>query len=166
MTFQVEALGDHRLDAFTCGNAELDDWLRNHAKGATGQGTRTYVLVDEADVVVGYFAVAPHFLDRADAPQKIGRGAPRQMPAILLAKLALDQSLQGQGLGSDLLVFAIRTIVEAARRAGGRLVIVDAIDDAARRFYEHHDFVLLPGDDRRLVLKLSTAAKALGLDWP
>ncbi len=88
------------------------------------------------------------------------------MPAILLAKLALDQSVQGQGLGSDLLVFAIRTIVEAARRAGGRLVIVDAIDDAARCFYEHHDFVLLPGDDRRLVLKLSTAAKALGLDWP
>lgn len=99
-------------------------------------------------------------------PPKIERGAPRQIPAILLAKLALDQSVQGQGLGSELLIFALRTIVEAVRRAGGRLVIVDAIDDAVRRFYEHHDFQPLPGDDRRLVLKLSTAAKALGLDWP
>lgn len=165
MTLRVEALGDHRLDAFSCGNTELDDWLKYHARGATGQGARTYVLVDAADVV-GYFAIAPHFLERADAPPKIGRGAPRQIPAILLAKLALDQSVQGQGLGSELLVFALRTIVEAARRAGGRLVIVDAIDDAARRFYEHHDFRSVPGEHRRLVLKLSTAAKALGLDWP
>ncbi|MEJ7764394.1 MAG: GNAT family N-acetyltransferase [Acidimicrobiales bacterium] len=85
---------------------------------------------------------------------------------MLLAKLALDHSVQGQGLGSELLVFALRTIVEAARRAGGRLVIVDAIGDEARKFYEHHDFQSLPGDDRRLVLKLSTAAKALGIDWP
>lgn len=166
MTLRVEAVGDQRLDEFRCGNTELDDWLKRHARGATGQGTRTYVLVDEADVVVGYFAIAPHYLHRPDAPRKIGRGAPNQIPAVLLAKLALDQSVQGQGLGADLLVFALSTIVEAARRAGGRLVVVDAINDAARRFYEHHDFQPLPSDDRRLVLKLSTAAKGLKLDWP
>ena len=93
-------------------------------------------------------------------------GAPRQIPAILLAKLALDGSRQGQGLGSELLVVALQVIVEAARAAGGRLVVVDAIDDAAAAFYRHHDFTPLPGDPRRLVLKLSTAAKALGLTWP
>ncbi|MGI8684726.1 MAG: GNAT family N-acetyltransferase [Acidimicrobiales bacterium] len=143
----------------------MSAWLSKHARGPTRQGTRIYVLFDGADVV-GYFALAPHFLEREDAPRNIGRGAPRQIPAILLAKLALDHSVQGQGLGSELLVFALRTIVEAARRAGGRLVIVDAIDDAARDFYEHHDFQSLPGDDRRLVLKLNTAAKALGVRWP
>jgi hypothetical protein len=58
------------------------------------------------------------------------------------------------------------TIVEAARRAGGRLVVVDAIDNAARRFYQRHDFEPLSGDESRLVLKLSTAARALKLDWP
>jgi GNAT superfamily N-acetyltransferase len=166
LILRVEALGDHALDAFRCGNDQLDDWLRTHARGATGQGTRTYVLVDDEDAVVGYFAIAPHFLAREEAPRKIGRGAPSQIPAILLAKLALDQSAQGQALGAELLVFALRTMVEAARRAGGRVVVVDAIDDAARRFYEHHDFQPLPGDDRRLVLKLSTAAKALKLEWP
>ncbi len=165
MTLRVEALGDHRLDAFSCGDTELDDWLKHHARGATGQGTRTYVFVDDADVV-GYFAIAPHYLRRADTPPKIGRGAPAQIPTILLAKLALSQSVQGQGVGAELLVFALRTIVEAAQRAGGRLVVVDAIDDAAHRFYERHDFEALPGDERRLVLKLSTAAKALKLDWP
>ncbi|MGI8793116.1 MAG: GNAT family N-acetyltransferase [Acidimicrobiales bacterium] len=165
MTLRVEALGDHRLDEFRCGNADLDDWLKHHARGATGHGTRTYVVVHEANLV-GYFAIAPHYLRRQDAPRKIARGAPSEIPAVLLAKLALDQSIQGQGLGSELLVFALRRIVEAARQAGGRLVVVDAIDDPARRFYEHHDFEPLPDDDRRLMMKLSTAAKALKLDWP
>lgn len=116
--------------------------------------------------MVGYFAIAPHYLAREEAPGKLARGAPRQIPAILLAKLALDASLQGQGLGAELLVFALGTIVEAARSAGGRVVVVDAIDENARRFYEHHHFVPIPSDERRLVLKLSTAAKALGIAWP
>lgn len=167
MTYRVEALDDHDLDAFDCGRAELDDWLAKHARAATGQGTRTYVLIDDADdAVVGYFAIAPHLLERDAAPRAVGRGAPLQIPAILLAKLALDTSIHGHGLGAELLVFALRTILDAARRAGGRLVIVDAIDAEARAFYEHHDFQPLPGHDHRLVLKLSTAAKALGVDWP
>jgi hypothetical protein len=62
--------------------------------------------------------------------------------------------------------FNMVTIVDAARRAGGRIIVVDAIDGAAKRFYEHHDFVPVPGDDHRLVLKLDTAAKALAVDWP
>ena len=50
--------------------------------------------------------------------------------------------------------------------AGGKVVVVDAIDDAAASFYRHHDFEPLPGSDRRLVLKLSSVASALGLQWP
>jgi GNAT superfamily N-acetyltransferase len=166
VTFRIEQLGEHDLDGFRCGTDELDEWLRRHAHTATGQGTRTYVLVDDGGSVVGYFAVAPHLLVRQDAPPRLARGAPRQIPAILLAKLALDVSLHGQGLGAELLVHALGTVVTAARRAGGRVVLVDAIDDSALAFYEHHDFVRLPGHDRRLVMKLSTAAAALGVSWP
>lgn len=165
MTYRVEMLGDHDLGSFRCGNSELDEWLIHHARSATGHGTRTYVIVDDEAAIVGYFAVAPHFIDRDDAPPTVGRGAPRRIPAILLAKLALDRSVQGQGLGSELIVFALETILEAARLAGGRLVVVDAVDAAAAAFYQHHDFQPLPDQDRRLVLKLSTAAKALGIDW-
>ena len=166
MTYRVEPLGDHHLSAFNCGNTELDEWLHRHARPATGQGTRTYVLVDREGLVVGFFALAPHLLVRDDAPPRLARGAPRQIPAILLVKLALDASVQGRGLGGDLLVQALDTILTAARRAGGRVVLVDAIDDEARSFYEHHDFQPLPGRPRRLVMKLSTAAKALGISWP
>lgn len=166
MSYRVEALADHDLSGFACGKPELDDWLRRHARTTTGQGTRTYVLVDEEDLVVGYFALAPHLLMRDDAPPRLARGAPHQIPAILLAKLALDSTLHGSGLGRDLLVHALGTILDAARRAGGRVVLVDAIDDEARAFYERHDFQVLPGQPRRLVLKLSTVAKALGAPWP
>ena len=166
VSFRVEPLAEHDVAGFRCGIEELDDWLVSHARAANGQGTRTYVLVGADGSVAGYYAITPHFLAREQAPARIARGAPRQIPAILLAKLALDRSHQGAGLGSELLVASLTTIIEAARLAGGRLAVVDAINDQARHFYEHHNFELLPGNNRRLVMKLSTAAKALGLDWP
>ena len=89
--------------------------------------------------VAGCFAVAPHTIDRDDLPRSQGRGAPRQIPAVLLAKLAIDRRLQGQRLGSELLVVALTTIVDAARRVGGKMVVVDGIDEAAVRFYILND---------------------------
>lgn len=103
---------------------------------------------------------------REHAPPRLARGAPQQIPTILLAKLALDSTVHGHGLGADLLVHALDTVLAAARRAGGRVVLVDAIDESARAFYEHHDFQQPPRRPRRLVMKLSTAAKALGVPWP
>jgi GNAT superfamily N-acetyltransferase len=130
VNLRVVALDESNDPAsFTSGNAELDQWLRVHACNATGQGTRTLVVIDERDTIVGYFAIAPHVLVRDDAPKKLGRGAPRQIPAILLAKLALSADLHGQGLGAELLVRALGTIIDAARKAGGKVVVVDAVDD-------------------------------------
>ncbi len=114
----------------------------------------------------GYFAVAPHLLERNEAPRRLGRGAPKRIPAILLAKFAVHERLQHQGLGAELLIHALTTIIAAARAAGGRVVLVDAIDDRAVRFYRAHDFEPLPTRPDRLVMKLSTAARALGLEWP
>lgn len=167
MTYLAEPLGEHHdLTSFDSGNGELDEWLRLHAATATGQGTRTYVVVDESGSVVGYFAIAPHIIDRGELSKAQGRGAPRQIPAVLLAKLALDRRVQGRRLGSELLVVSLRTITDAARRVGGRFVVVDAIDESAAKFYEHHEFVAVPGPRRRLIRKLSTIARALGEPWP
>jgi predicted N-acetyltransferase YhbS len=166
LTYRIEPLSDDdALDAFSCGNAELDAWLSGHARTATGQGTRTYLLVGEDDRVVGYFAIAPHTIDRDHLSKKSGRGAPRHIPAILLAKLALDEALHGQRLGSELLVAALDTIVDAARRAGGKFVVVDAIDETAATFYAHHEFEPMPSSPLRFTQKLSTVAKALGQPW-
>lgn len=168
MNYYVEPLADGReLDAFTCGHRTLDAWLKLHARQAAGQGTRTYLLIEGATgAVVGYFALAPHLVERGEAPQRVGRGSPQRIPAILLAKLALHERLHGQGLGAELLIHALSTIVIAARSAGGRLVVVDAIDDSAASFYRAHDFRPSPTNPHRLILKLSTAAHALGLTWP
>lgn len=168
MTLRIEPLADdHDLEPCRCGHASLDAWLCEHAHTATRQGTRTYVLLEgDADVVAGYFAIAPHLLERDAARRRIGRGAPDRVPAILLAKLAVREDLQGRGLGADLLIHALTTILNAARSAGGRVVVVDAIDDDAAGFYRAHDFTPSPADPHRLVLKLSTVAQALGLPWP
>lgn len=168
MSHRIESLADgHDLDAFSCGQPDLDQWLHLHAHQATRQGTRTYLLVEEgSDAVIGYFAIAPHTLARDEAPHRIGRGAPRAIPAILLAKLALDRRFQGQGLGEELLVYALTKIVIAARAAGGKLVVVDAIDEVAASFYRAHDFQPTDNDPHRLVMKLSTAARALEFPWP
>jgi len=167
VTWNVEPLGDaHAIDAFDCGNDILSDWVRIHAHHAVRQGTRTYVVVDEGNQVVGYFSLAPHVIEREEVPRSIGRGAPRQVPAILLAKFALDRRIQGRGFGRELLVLALTIIVEAAKVAGGKVVVVDAIDEDAAGFYAHHDFIPVPGNPHRLVQKLSTVAAALGIPWP
>lgn len=167
MSYAVEPLGDgHDLDSFRCGHAELDEWLARHARHATRQGTRTYVLVDDVSNVVGYFAIAPHLLEREELPRRIGRGAPSRIPALLLAKLALDERLHGEGLGGELLVRALERVVTAARAAGGKVLVVDAIDEHAASFYRAHDFQSTGTDPHRLVMKLSTAARVLELPWP
>lgn len=165
--YRVAALGDgHDLTTFRSGNSSLDTWLRDHSRHATAQGTRTYLMLDEGDVVSGYFAVAPHLVARDELPRRVSRGAPREIPAILLAKLALNASLHGQGLGVELLVRALHRIVEIARSAGGKLIVVDAIDADAAAFYAHHHFEPLPNRKDRLIMKVSTAARSLGMDWP
>jgi GNAT superfamily N-acetyltransferase len=168
VTYVIEPLSEHHDPGlFDCGRIELNEWLHKHAQHVAGQGTRTYAMVQEGiAAILGYFALAPHLVEREDVPKRIGRGAPHQIPAILLAKLALHQELHGSGLGGELLVRALRTVVTAARTAGGKLVVVDAIDNRAAAFYEHHDFRPVPGNPYRLVQKLSTVAKSLGIEWP
>lgn len=168
MSYRIEPLTEaHDLDSFDCGEPDLNIWLTQHAHRATGQGTRTYLLIDEATAeVAGYFALAPHLIERDEAPRSAGRGAPRRIPAILLAKLALHERLHGQGLGAQLLVHALRTIIVAARSAGGRIIVVNAINETAVSFYRAHDFQPSPTDPSRLIVKISTAARVLGLTWP
>jgi GNAT superfamily N-acetyltransferase len=170
VTFDLEPFDSHDVEFFDCGNDELNGWLKRAARDAAGHGTRVFVLVDrgseDGEQIIGYFAVAPHYVDRDHVTARLGRGAPARIPAILLAKFAIDSSMQGQGLGSELLIRTLLVILEAARRAGGRVVVVDAIDENAAAFYRHHNFEPLPGNRHRLILRLSTAAKVLGVAWP
>jgi GNAT superfamily N-acetyltransferase len=162
--FISETLADqHLLERFTCGNHALDTWLHRHARHAQSMRTaRTFVWHAGDQLVVAFFSLAAHLIVRADLPPRIGCGAPDAIPAVLLARLALDQSLHGQGLGGELLLDALSRAVQASEVAAARLVVVDAIDEAAASFYEHHGFTAVPGNRQRLVQKISDIAVALG----
>lgn len=109
---------------------------------------------------------SPHQVRRADIPPAVGRGAPDTIPGFLLARLALADGLHGDGRGGELLALAIEKMIEAIVVGGGRLIVVDAIDETAAGFYRHHGFRPTPADPARLVTKASTAAVSLGIDWP
>lgn len=168
MTFYCERIrSDHDLKRFSSGNDELDRWLTEAALTADRSGiTRTYILVNDSHEVVAYFAFAPHLLTREEAPKKVARTSPVVIPSILLAKLALDRSLHGHGHGGALLAAALEVALEAIRKVGGRLIVVDAIDERAARFTLHHGFTPVPGNPARLVMKASVAASSLGVPWP
>ena len=111
--------------------------------------------------MVAYYAITPHQV-RRDQVSSAMAGGVIVIPAYLLARLALDVTLHGQGLGAELLHDAMDRIVTAADTASGRLIVVDAIDETAAAFYRHHDFPPVRDNPHRLVLKLSTVRKVLG----
>jgi GNAT superfamily N-acetyltransferase len=162
--FCSQALSDeHNLSSFDCGIAGLDGWLKTQAHRATHSDTaRVYVwtAAESPCVVVAYYAITPTQV-RRDGLSRSMTGGVSVIPGYLLARLALDRSLQGQGLGAQLLRDALEVILTAAEAAAGRLVVVDAIDENAASFYRRHDFQPVEGNPHRLVMKLSTARLAL-----
>jgi GNAT superfamily N-acetyltransferase len=152
----------HDPGGFDSGKPELDEWLRHHALTAEARRTgRTFVWY--RDHVLAYYTVVAHLLVREDLPKALGRGGPRQIPAVLLARLALDKTLQGQGMGGVLLADALTRVVIATQTVAARFVVVDAIDEAAAAFYEHHGFRRIP-ETARLVQRISDVAAALGIE--
>lgn len=159
-----ERLGDeHDLTRFDSGQPTLDEWLREHARTSDAKRVgRTYVWHAGDDIVIGYFTLCPHVIERSELPGKVGRGDPSRIPAILLARLALDRNAQGQRLGVELLIDALSRALTASDQVGGRYIVVDAIDEPAAHFYEHHGFRRCPGDHPvRLIRKVSDVATAL-----
>ncbi|MBP2330819.1 GNAT superfamily N-acetyltransferase [Kibdelosporangium banguiense] len=158
---------DHNTDSFDCGVESLNNWLRSDAMRAQRADTaRTYVWTERLDTldVLAYFSFAPTRVAREELTSGQAGGQSGHIPAYLLARLALDLRLHGQGLGTQVLVDAIGRLVGAAQVSAGRLIVVDAIDDATVAFYSKHNFQPVKITERQLVLKISTARKAMGLD--
>ena len=122
---------------------------------------QTFVWQRGDDRVVGYFSLAAHLVVRGELPKNLGRGSPTSIPAVMLARLALDVGLHGEGLGGELLWDALTRARAASDIAAARLVVVDAISAIAAAFYEHHGFTPIPENPNRLVQKMSDIASAL-----
>lgn len=155
--------GGHVLSSFGCGREPLDRWLRDSATRGDVQDTgRTFVWHEGDGVVLAYFTLTGHVLHRDDLAKSQARSLPAEIPAILLAKLALDTSLHGLDLGAELLVDALTRCVQAGQLVASRFVIVDAIDDSAARFYEKYGFTRIQGTaPTRLLRRLKDIAADL-----
>jgi GNAT superfamily N-acetyltransferase len=142
-------------EGFRCGVASLDTWLVEHALGADAAGSaRTYVVIDdEQDRLVAYYALTVATLKREEATGRASRGMPRHpIPAMLLARLAVDESAQGAGIGATLLADAMQRTLLVAEETGIRLLLVHAINEDARSFYLHYGFEPSPSDPMNLQL--------------
>jgi GNAT superfamily N-acetyltransferase len=151
----------HDLDPFDCGVTPLDAWLRRRALGNEAQGaSRTFVLAENARVFA-YYSLAAGSIFHDVATTRTRRNMPDPVPAILLGRLAIDRRWQGKGLGADLLADAILRVVGAAETIGVRAILVHALSDEARSFYEKHGFRRSAVDPMTLMVTLDEARRML-----
>ena len=141
------------LSGFDCGNPTLNDWLKRFAfANQQSDSSQTYV-VHRNSVVVGYYSLTVGSVRPEESPERIAKGLARHpIGVILLARLAVDKQEQGIGLGKALLKDALVRIEAAADTVGVRALLVHAIDQNARRFYERFGFERSPVDPFQLML--------------
>lgn len=143
----------HDLSAFDCGNESLNAWLKRFARtNQQNDSAQTYV-VHRNGIVVGYYALTAGSVRPEEAPGRVSKGlAKHPIGVILLARLATDKQEQGKGIGKALLKDALLRIMSAADEIGARVVLVHAIDEGARKFYEHFGFERSSVDEFELML--------------
>lgn len=155
----------HRFDDFRCGEPALDDWLQRHARAAQfSDSARVFVTtLEDSETVVGYYAIAAAQVAPEDATARALKGQPRArpVPAILLARLAVDESHQGAGVGRSLLRDALLRCAEAADVIGARVLVVHAKHDAAKAWYMRYDFEASPTDPLHLLMLLKDVRRLL-----
>jgi GNAT superfamily N-acetyltransferase len=154
----------HDREGFSCGERDLDDYLKRTARQHNDKGiSRTFVLVDldEPAKILGFFTLASCEVVAAELPPEYAKKYPRKAPAAKLARLAVARDLQRQGLGGVMMVDAMRRTLVVAENIGIIGFFVDAKDQGARAYYEQYGFVALPDHPLALFLPLATLASAV-----
>lgn len=152
-------------EAFDCGDAALNDYLRRHArKSHESGGAETFLAIDAKDdrTILGFYSLAPASLAYHRTPVMIKRGLARhEVPVFRLARLAVDRSIQGRGLGGQLSLAAGRRCLRVATEAGGVALLIDAKTDRVARWYAGFGAVPLIDAPLSLLLPLKTIEAAL-----
>jgi GNAT superfamily N-acetyltransferase len=152
---------EHDLSEFNSGEPALDDWLRRRAvRNEESGASRTYI-VRAGNKVTGYYSLAAGAVAHAESPGRIRRNMPDPIPVMILGRLAVDRGFQGQGIGAGLLKDAILRTLQAAEIGGIRAVLVHAISESAKRFYEAKGFRASPVDPMTLMITLDDAERIL-----
>ena len=155
----------HDREGFDCGDADLNEFLRRHARQSSERGgAKTFVATPVGDDarVLGFYSLSPASIEYAQTPALVKKGLARHdVPVFRLARLAVDRTMQGQGLGGQLLLAAGRRCLRAATEVGGVALLIDAKNERAARWYEVYGALCLLDDPRSLVLPLATVEAAL-----
>ena len=143
------------LDDFECGEPSLDEWLKRRALANQSSGaSRTFVVVDDGARVRAYYALAAGAVSHQSATSKIRRNMPDPVPVLVLARLAVDRGAQGQQLGAAVLQDAVKRAVSVASNAGVRALLVHALHERAKKFYERYGFESSTTHPLTLMLRL------------
>jgi GNAT superfamily N-acetyltransferase len=153
---------EHDFSEFDSGESALNDWLRRRALNNEARGaSRTYVVCVGRNVV-GYYTLSTGAIAHTHAPGRIKRNMPDPIPVIVLGRLAVHKAFHGKGVGSGLLRDAVLRTLEAAEIAGVRAILVHAISEGAKRFYEKNGFIESPVDPMTVMITIREAAKIIG----
>ena len=146
---------DHQLNTFNCGETSLDEWLKRRALLNQSNGaSRTFVVVDENQLVMGYYALAAGAVHHQDATRSIRQNMPDPIPVMVLARLAVDIRTQGMQLGAGLLRDAVDRSLAVAKNTGVRALLVHALHERAKQFYLYFGFQASPVHPLTLMLRL------------
>ncbi len=150
---------NHETEVFNSGVISLDDWLSKRAmKNQVSGASRTYVVTQDQKVV-GHYCLSAGALALNDAPGSIRRNMPDPVPLAIMGRLAVDIGWHGKGLGVALLQDAVLRTMQACHLLGIRGLLVHAISEAAKTFYEHHGFVASPTQPMTLILSFKESLK-------
>jgi GNAT superfamily N-acetyltransferase len=138
----------HDRSRFDCGEPSLDEWLRRYA----GQNRRadtaaTWVVADASYRVVAYASLSMTGIDRSAAPPALAKSAPKIIPALLIGRLAVDRSVAGHGLGTQLVAHVLTTAAELNLSAACRAVVVTALNAPAYTWWQRFGFAPFDADD-------------------
>jgi GNAT superfamily N-acetyltransferase len=150
---------EHQVNSFACGEPVLDEWLKRRALGnQTSGASRTFVVTTSQKEVMGYYALAAGAVAHQDATRSIRQNMPDPVPVMVLARLAVDARAQGMKLGAAMLQDALQRCVLVSQNTGVRAMLVHALNDRARQFYEYYGFKASPTHSMTLMLRLNQSS--------
>lgn len=155
----------HHREAFDCGNAALNEFLRRHARQTHDLGgAKTFLAVrdDDATQILGFYSLSPASVEFTLTPDIIRRGLARHdLPVFRLGRLAVDHTMQRKGLGGQLLLSAGRRCLRAAQEVGGVALLIDAKNKDVADWYAGYGALPLLDTPLSLLLPLTTIKTAL-----
>lgn len=153
----------HQRDTFDCGYLILNEYLKKYARQNHNKGiAKTFVAIPTSGSlkVDGYYTVSASVIEYESLPESYQNKMPAYpIPAALIGKLAVDNSVKGRGLGGELLVNALLRAVRVAQEIAIYAVRVDAIDERAKEFYLKYEFIPFQERQLSLFLPLETIAR-------